>query len=93
MRVTTTTEDYGGHTSECEASCHPSCPIGQERRREAERGVARIEHRRTHGLTCSVCGGVVRTAQGGKYPVHAWYLPDGIEPHAVVLDDGRGVPC
>lgn len=26
----------GGHTAECEATCHPSCPIGWERRMIAE---------------------------------------------------------
>jgi len=30
---------------------------------------------------CRVCGGVVRTAMGGRYPVHAWYLPEGVPDH------------
>jgi hypothetical protein len=32
-----TLDANGGHTPECEGSCHPSCPIGQEHRIEANR--------------------------------------------------------
>jgi hypothetical protein len=33
----------GGHTPECETVCHDSCPIGQERRREANARAANAQ--------------------------------------------------
>jgi len=41
---------------------------------------------------CRVCGGVVRTAMGGRYPVHAWYLPEGVPPHRAYPRDVPVLP-
>ena len=34
----------GGHSPECEGSCDASCPIGQERRRDANERAARAQY-------------------------------------------------
>lgn len=52
-------EANGGHTPECERHCDESCPIGQERRREANRRAAEAQ-----ALWTARGGQRVATAEG-----------------------------
>jgi hypothetical protein len=47
----------GGHTPECEQYCDPSCPIGQERTREANRRAALAQKRWNNECEIGPVGG------------------------------------
>jgi len=76
-----TLDRNGGHSPECEGSCAPSCPIGQERRADADgraAGAQRLFDRANghyfqpdaaNRTRCDICGRGPRTAaheRGGR---------------------------